>query len=214
MSEEVCCLFSLCERRYVKKQKRGWKWTCSFYIFFALTLTLSCVCLRSGALTSPSVSGRTGTWSCNLQDASQGRNHRSQLEERSEKRSMLNTFRNIQSRYKFKVMSAQFLSTAVVLPVETGRTRRDYLCSFMPHCTPSDDPDAARRSWPGSPSLIHQLLPMRTCLSSITVLSAMLAVALHVCCVSLCLHPPVCVCVCVCVGDDKMPDNHFKDCEF
>lgn len=46
----------------------------------SLTSAQSCVYLRSGAPASQSVSGKNGIWSCNLQDASRGRNHRSQLE--------------------------------------------------------------------------------------------------------------------------------------
>lgn len=50
----------------------------------ALTSAPSCVCLRSCAPVSPSVWGRTGTWSCNLRGASRDRSRRSQLEDRRE----------------------------------------------------------------------------------------------------------------------------------
>lgn len=51
---------------------------------FALTSALSCVYLQSCAPVSPNVWGRTGTSSCNLQDASRGHNHRSRLEDERE----------------------------------------------------------------------------------------------------------------------------------
>lgn len=48
---------------------------------FGLTSAPSCVYLQSYAPVSPNVWGRTGTSSCNLQDASQGHNHQSRLED-------------------------------------------------------------------------------------------------------------------------------------
>lgn len=65
---------------------------------------------------------------------------------------------------------------------------------------------SARRSWPGSPSLIHQPLLLRTCLSSNTELSARVAVPPCLMCVAF-----VYVGICVRSEYDKMSDNHFKD---
>lgn len=52
----------------------------------ALTSAPSCVSRRSCAPASPNVWGKTGIWSCNLQDASRGRNPRSQLVGRREEK--------------------------------------------------------------------------------------------------------------------------------
>lgn len=52
----------------------------------ALTSAPSCVCLQSCAPVSPNVWGRTGTSSCNLRDASRGRNRRSRLEDGRERK--------------------------------------------------------------------------------------------------------------------------------
>ena len=82
----VSCLLSLSERRYVKTTEALIVLCVCFFFFIALTSALSCAGLQSGAPASPSVSGKTGIWSCNLQDASRGRSHRSQLEEGPEKK--------------------------------------------------------------------------------------------------------------------------------
>lgn len=78
----VSCLFSLSECRYVKTTEALIVFFVCFF-FIALTSALSCVGPQSGAPASPNVSGKTGIWSCNLPDASRGRSHRSQLEERA-----------------------------------------------------------------------------------------------------------------------------------
>lgn len=108
-------------------------------------------------------------------------------------------------------MMSTVSSTVVLLPVETGWTCPGLFvflhatlhslgwpwCRFL----------SARRSWPGSPSLIHQpLLPL---LKHCAFCDVSCATIPHVCCVCICLY--FCVCVCVWWKDDKMPDNRFKD---
>lgn len=85
MSEEACCLFSLCECWMCKLTERR-RVEMQVYMF-ALTSALSCVCLQSGAPASPNAWGRTGIWSCSLQGASPGRSRRSRLEDGPENQS-------------------------------------------------------------------------------------------------------------------------------
>lgn len=95
------------------------------------------------------------------------------------------------------------VSTVVLLPVETGWTCPG-LFVFL-HATlhslgwPWCWFFSARRSWPGSPSLIHQPLLQRTCLSSSTVLSLTLAVPPHL----------MCACVCLCLFSLSPNSAHF-----
>lgn len=93
----------------------------------ALTSAPSCVCLQSCVPVSPNAWGRTGTWSCNLRDASRDRNRRSQLEDRRE-----TEVKNMRNRRD-----------------EGPRGSGIYSCSFMPGCTCWDEPGAADVSLQG-----------------------------------------------------------------
>ncbi len=212
MSEVVCCLFSPYECRYVKTKERLIV-EVQFYVFWLLhQLRLVYICnsalqllwmfreeLEFGAVTFRMLARVVITnlsWS-----KDQG------------KKKKINVKRIHKHSQQIKVKSDVYavFSTMVLLPVEIGPTCPG-LFVFL-HATlhslrwPWRWFLSVRRSWPGSPSLIHQPLLKRNLplLKHRAFCDVRCAPVSHVCVVFLY------VCNSVCVWDDKMPDNHFKE---